>query len=666
MHIAIALALACLLSTGGAPVVAQTAPQSQHLVQAGNFVHLGVIHAPTNSNLGGGQNGMAVEGSRWYYGCSTGVAVLGLPPIGGTANVISPCAQLPNIAAIHPTDRNVLTGGILPWQGRLVVSAYVYYDRSGLATASHYAGPDAASLAGPVRVGTDRVGMVAGYMGVIPQEWRALLGGPALTGQCCIPIISRSSFGPSFSVFDPADIGTKSAVPSKMLVGYPDEHKGLGPWDASPPNIYYGGTDQLGSVAFPPGTRSILLTGRHGDAWCYGPGTADPAVVGTPHPVTGLRYCYDPTDEYQGNHGPPYRPTVWAYDANDLVAVKQGTKQPWDVLPYAKWALPGMSTTGTNLLRAGYFDPATGRYYVGSTDSLDVHVFEVTNAVLQPPRGSPEGLTATAAGPGLVTFSWTPPSGSGWVSYALDAGSSPGASNVGTLPVTPTATSVAVATTVSGTFYARVRAVYGDGYDTVSNEIQFWLGPPGTSPPPTNFRAAASGSTITFSWDSVIDPAVQDVVIEAGSASGLSDIVPGMPVGKLGHYAAPNVPAGRYFVRLRALTAAGAGGPSDEVDVLVGTPAGAPYPPTGLAAGLGGGGAITLTWNLDAGSPTPTQYVVEGGSRPDLTDLGVLNLPPVARYQATSVPRGEYYVRVRAQNASGRSAPSNELRLVVP
>jgi hypothetical protein len=38
-----------------------------------------------------------------------------------------------------------------------------------------------------------------------------------------------------------------------------------------------------------------------------------------------------------GPHAYPYRDTVWAYDAADFVAVKNGKKKPWQVDPYAVW-----------------------------------------------------------------------------------------------------------------------------------------------------------------------------------------------------------------------------------------------------------------------------------------------------------------------------------------
>ena len=37
--------------------------------------------------------------------------------------------------------------------------------------------------------------------------------------------------------------------------------------------------------------------------------------------------CNDPTDSSKGNHAYPYQYQVWAYDANDLAAVKAGSKQ---------------------------------------------------------------------------------------------------------------------------------------------------------------------------------------------------------------------------------------------------------------------------------------------------------------------------------------------------
>ena len=48
-----------------------------------------------------------------------------------------------------------------------------------------------------------KTGFVAGYMAAVPPEWQSSLGGPAITGQCCVPIVSRTSWGPAAFAFDP-------------------------------------------------------------------------------------------------------------------------------------------------------------------------------------------------------------------------------------------------------------------------------------------------------------------------------------------------------------------------------------------------------------------------------------------------------------------------------
>lgn len=390
-------ALVAFALTVLATVASAQTPQQQPLVQQGDVQLLGTITLP------GGPDSVAVDGTTIYVSYGKCVQTLILPPIGGTATAVGPCAPVPNIDQVHPVDRNVIVGGILPYLGKFVTSAYVYYDGSAGATRSHWSGSSLTALAGPYTVSTaivgtgqlgisNRPGMVGGGMGVIPPEWRTLLGGPALTGLCCVPIISRSSYGPSVSVFDPAHIDGRAVVPATMLIGYPIEHRTLGPWEGV--SQYYGGTNQLGGVGFPAGTRSILFTGRHGDSWCYGPGTGDKSLVGTPAPPPSkYNWCYDPTDSYQGNHGPPYRPTMFAYDANDLIAVKQGTKKPWDVQPYAKWTLPGMPIDGVqNLMRAGYYDPSTKRYYVGMNDSNKLWVFAINVGAPPPPPVTCQGI----------------------------------------------------------------------------------------------------------------------------------------------------------------------------------------------------------------------------------------------------------------------------------
>jgi hypothetical protein len=81
-----------------------------------------------------------------------------------------------------------------------------------------------------------------------------------------------------------------------------------------------------------------------------------------------------------------------------------------------------------------------------------------------------------------------------------------------------------------------------------------------------------------------------------------------------------------------------------------------PTPPANLAFSVSGS-IVSLTW-----MPVPdvVEYIVEAGSAAGLRDLhnAAVGLEPGL---VTPAPPGRYYVRVRARNASGVSAPSNEV-----
>jgi hypothetical protein len=70
---------------------------------------------------------------------------------------------------------------------------------------------------------------------------------------------------------------------------------------------------------------------------------------------------------------------VWAYDALDLLAVKNGHLQPWEVQPYAIWHLSEMDSSGSATVSGATFDPASGRVYITEAFGEDpvVHVYHV-------------------------------------------------------------------------------------------------------------------------------------------------------------------------------------------------------------------------------------------------------------------------------------------------
>jgi len=111
------------------------------------------------------------------------------------------------------------------------------------------------------------------------------------------------------------------------------------------------GTEIAGMV-WPDGTDTILILertglGTDGDGTpaCYGPGTdiieeAGRTASSTPNTCDGVVVegtklcCYDPVIKAIGSHNYPYATVLIFYDANDLLAVKNGTKEYWEVVPY--------------------------------------------------------------------------------------------------------------------------------------------------------------------------------------------------------------------------------------------------------------------------------------------------------------------------------------------
>ena len=307
-------------------------------------------------------------------------------------------------------------GGLFPQLDSLYISAYNYYTgdtqiTSDFASSANLSAPNAAQ--GPYQVGTtgfcgltNCAGFVSGYFGAVPSEWQPAVG-KVLTGNCCLNVISRTSYGPALFGIDPTQFGTQDPLPALPLVYYPSTHP-MQAWDSSWSPFFVNGTDASGGihpnfngttevrgVVMVKGTRSVLFFGRQGTGtFCYGFGVSDPnsPLLGTPinpaDPSAGT-YCYDPAADpnAKGVHGYPYVYYIWAYDANDLAAVAANQKNPWDVKPYAEWPL-GNTTTGVSALpftqpdaqfSGAAYDPVAKRIYVSAYKADDplpiVYVF---------------------------------------------------------------------------------------------------------------------------------------------------------------------------------------------------------------------------------------------------------------------------------------------------
>lgn len=359
-------------------------------------------------------------------------------------------------------------GGILPQpNGDLIVGSYAYYDSGGAQVLSHFRRSISGAVTGPFTFNTSsstvapgRAGSISGYMGPIPSEWQASFGGTAFAGNCCLSIISRTSLGPALSVFTPSQVGSVNPVPVQEVLGYPITHPTLGPttgsWAAG--DLFNGSASNgFHGMFFVPNTRTVLSLQRIG---------------------TGV------VNYNAGYTAPPYIWSMLAYDINDLLAVKAGSRTAWSVVPYAHWTLP--IPLGSVAIESGNdgvtYDPATGRIFatIHTGQSGGEHIVLVYRVNVTPPLpptpdttpptvslsassltfqvGGTSTLTATATdnvgvtsvdflvNGGVVstdasapyTFGWTPGSAGSYTlrAHARDAANNVGQSSILTATVT--------------------------------------------------------------------------------------------------------------------------------------------------------------------------------------------------------------------------------------
>lgn len=288
-------------------------------------------------------------------------------------------------------------GGLLVAGNKLIVSVYRYYDGTGTHSKSHFVtGLDFSNLPavqGPFQVGSFVPypgGWTGGWMPVIPMSLRSQFGNAThFTGQCCVSVISRSSYGPALSTFDPTKLGSEIPLNSKRVLGYDTNHQTVGGYDSEfgAPDVLFHMSYRPGGIVIPDGARTALVFARQGTGPnCYGPGTKDQALAGT-DAGSGFKYCYDPTNGDQGAHAYPYIYQVAAYDMDELAAVYRGEKQFYEVKPYAKWPLTLQFPFASAEIGGVTYDPVNKRIFVaaryGDLDAANyvyqpmIHVFKV-------------------------------------------------------------------------------------------------------------------------------------------------------------------------------------------------------------------------------------------------------------------------------------------------
>jgi hypothetical protein len=186
----------------------------------------------------------------------------------------------------------------------------------------------------------------------------------------------------------------------------------------------------------------------------------------------------------------------------------------------------------------------------------------------QPP-GAPRTLQATATG-SSVLLNWAAPNDGGVpTSYSIEAGSGPGSANLANFSTGNTALSFGANGVPDGTYYVRVRASNSLGVSPPSNEATLVVGCSSAPGPPAALTIVTnSGGTVTLSWQAATG-GPSSHIIEAGTASGLANLV-AIDLGNTGvSFTANGVGAGTYYVRIRGRNRCGIGPASNEVVLIV-------------------------------------------------------------------------------------------------
>jgi hypothetical protein len=202
---------------------------------------------------------------------------------------------------------------------------------------------------------------------------------------------------------------------------------------------------------------------------------------------------------------------------------------------------------------------AGGRFSgVGGRRLLNLALFPTAGA------GPPTALRARVVGT-QASLGWAPPAGTVPTSYVVEAGTSTGASNAGRFSVASPGIGGSLA---AGTYYVRVRAVVGGVEGQVSSEVVLTIPAVATAPAaPAGLVASTGPGAVSLAWVAATGNA-ESYIIEAGTSPGQSNLA-AFDTGVLDTHFSASVGAGTYYVRIRARNPSGAGGASNEVQVVV-------------------------------------------------------------------------------------------------
>ena len=189
-------------------------------------------------------------------------------------------------------------------------------------------------------------------------------------------------------------------------------------------------------------------------------------------------------------------------------------------------------------------------------------VFKISAASLAAP-GPPSGLAANVQG-NSVALTWAAPTtGGAPTGYVLQAGFTPGGTEIGSIPAA--STGLFFASVPNGQYYVRVQSVNGAGASAPTADLLLNVGCAGPPVAPTTLNTSVTGAVVGVNWN--VEPGTVRTVLEVGYAPGATTLTFSFNAPTAG--LTTNAPANTYFVRARAVNACGQSGPSVERTIVV-------------------------------------------------------------------------------------------------
>jgi hypothetical protein len=186
-------------------------------------------------------------------------------------------------------------------------------------------------------------------------------------------------------------------------------------------------------------------------------------------------------------------------------------------------------------------------------------------------------------------------------------------------------------------------------------------GPPGA---PTNVSATVSGNTINLTWSPPTSGGSPTSYALVGRLTPGGAVLATVQMGA-GTSFSVTAPTGTFVLSVVAANGIGTGPESTSVTVTVPQAGSPPGPPANLAASVTGT-TVSFAWGPPSSGGPVTNYVLVAGLTPGFSaPFATLPLGATPGFVVPGVPAGTYYARVLAQNASGTSAPSNEVVFTV-